>query len=283
MFDWQEKIPAYLTEKSNIVRLIIFTAAFALVFINIYAPFGVYTWFDLTQLQLLAYSSLVILAGVLVVVISRVLMYRYCRKEPLTYPQYIGWVALEILSMALVYTIFETFILDDPREFITAFKVTLKNTALVLLLPYSTLWLYFSWREKKQKLEIISAGGIPGETSRRMIPFYDEKGALRISIMLENLIYLEASDNYVTINYLHKDKTSRFMVRNTLKNLETTLSETGILRCHRSFMVNIDMVKVIRREKGGLKLEIEGTPVIEIPVSKTYMDEILAAFSKYSL
>jgi len=43
MFDWQEKIPAYLTEKSNIVRLILFTAAFALIFINLYAPFGVYT------------------------------------------------------------------------------------------------------------------------------------------------------------------------------------------------------------------------------------------------
>ena len=40
MTDFSNPLPKYLTDKGNIVRLIALTAAFALVFINIYAPFG---------------------------------------------------------------------------------------------------------------------------------------------------------------------------------------------------------------------------------------------------
>ena len=40
MPDFQKPIAPYLIEKKNIVNLILFTALFALVFINIYSPFG---------------------------------------------------------------------------------------------------------------------------------------------------------------------------------------------------------------------------------------------------
>ena len=80
MVDFRKPVPAYLNEKGNIIRLILFTALFALVFINIYAPFGADRWFDVNQLEFFTYSSLVILAGVLVVVISRIIMYYHGRK-----------------------------------------------------------------------------------------------------------------------------------------------------------------------------------------------------------
>lgn len=75
MPDFQKPIAPYLIEKKNIVNLILFTALFALVFINIYSPFGADRWFSLTRFQFFTYSSLVILTGVLVVVISRIIMY----------------------------------------------------------------------------------------------------------------------------------------------------------------------------------------------------------------
>jgi len=43
--DIQKEVPSYIVEKGNIIRLIIFTASFALVFINLYSPFGVTYWF----------------------------------------------------------------------------------------------------------------------------------------------------------------------------------------------------------------------------------------------
>ena len=42
--DISNKLPLYHTDKKNIVRLILFTAGFALVFINFYSPFEVNNW-----------------------------------------------------------------------------------------------------------------------------------------------------------------------------------------------------------------------------------------------
>ena len=75
--DINKKIPDYLTEKGNIIITIFLTAIFALIFINIYSPFNVNYWYEITDTQLFFYSSLIILTGVLVVVISRIIMYHY--------------------------------------------------------------------------------------------------------------------------------------------------------------------------------------------------------------
>jgi len=39
------KIPAYLYERGNITKLILFTAIFALLFINIFQPFNSRGWY----------------------------------------------------------------------------------------------------------------------------------------------------------------------------------------------------------------------------------------------
>ena len=49
MFDFQKPIQPYLNEKQNIIRLILFTSLFALVFINAYSPFGVDRWVQCYQ------------------------------------------------------------------------------------------------------------------------------------------------------------------------------------------------------------------------------------------
>lgn len=283
MIETQKPIPSYLTEKGNIVRLIILTAVFALVFINIYAPFGVATWYNVTKWELLAYSSLVILTGVLVVVISRILMYWLSKKRVLLLWQYLVWILAEVFLMAVFYTLFEKLILKDIRFIGDIFNASAKNTALVILLPYSVLWLYFSWREKKIQLIRLTENPPSLDLSKNMIPFYDEKGDLRFSVKFENLIYLESADNYVNIYYLDNGKISRFTLRNTIKRLEESLKGTEIIRCHRSYMVNFEKVKILRKDKDELKLELDVLNAIDLPVSKTYIENVMETFTKFSL
>lgn len=282
MVDFQKPIAPYLNEKRNIIRLIIFTSLFALVFINIYSPFGADRWFNLTKFEFLSYSSLVILTGVLVVVISRIIMYYYGRKHVINYYQYFAWIFAEIMMMALFYTLFEKFVLKDVRDFIDLVKLTARNTALVLLLPYSVLWLYFSWRDKKEQIEkLAEVPSFPGN-AREMIPFYDDKSVLKFSIKKESLLYIESAENYVSICYIDKGKVSKYLLRDTMKKMEETFSGTEIVRCHRSYMVNFEKVKVIRKDKDGLKLELDSPSAIDIPVSKTYVDNVMQIFSRYS-
>lgn len=283
MTDFSNPLPKYLTDKGNIVRLIILTAAFALVFINIYAPFGSETWFEITEWEFFAYSSLVILTGVLVVVISRIIMYQVSKRKTLLIWNYLVWAIAEVFFMALFYTVFEKFIIHDSRFILDLFKISAKNTALVLLLPYSVIWLYFSWKEKKNQIIKLTENPASIDSSKNMIPFHDEKGELRFSLKMESLLYLESADNYVNIYYTDKDKVSRFTLRNTIKRLEEAFKGTEVIRCHRSYMVNFEKVKILRKDKDELNLELDVQSLISLPVSKTYVQNVMETFTKFSL
>jgi len=279
MFDLQKQIPAYLLNKRNIVRLILFTAVFALIFINVYAPFGVDVWFNVTRWTLLLYSSIIILTGVLVVVVSRIIMYHSSHRYTIKLYQYLVWVLAEVFFMGLFYTLYQKLILGDTRFFPDLLVVSVQNTALVLLLPYSVLWLYFSWVENKKRLELINEIQQP-EARRSMIHFNDERGVLRFSVKSDHLLFLEAADNYVYIHYLDSEKPSRLVLRNNLKKLGEDLSGTDMVRCHRSFMVNVEKVALIKREKEGLLLELDLPGVMAIPVSQTYVQDVIEFFSR---
>ena len=281
MVDLEKPIPAYLNEKANIVRLIIFTSLFALVFINIYAPFGADKWYDVTPLKFFTFSSLTILTGVLVVAISRIIMYKVSKTAAIKTWHYLFWIFCEILSMSLFYAAFQKIILKDPRLLIDLVKLSSKYTALVLLFPYSTLWLYFSWRDKNAQIERMAEFQETPPNTKDMVAFYDDKGILKFSIKKENLLYLESAENYISICYLNKDKVSKYLLRDTLKKVEESFAGTDVVRCHRSYMVNFEKVKVIKRDKDGLKLELDSPSISDIPVSKTYLKAVMQTFAKF--
>lgn len=277
----EHKIPEYIYEKSNIVRLILFTALFALVFINIYKPFSSSNWYAVSEFKFFVFSSLIILTGVLVVVLSRIVMYYWGRKHAISTYGYGIWIVLEIFFMSLFYTIY-TLALNPEREYLNVFKESVINTSLVLLLPYSVLHFYFSYQEKERQLHLLEENRSEAAMKQNVFSFYDEKNELRLSVKRSNLLYLESADNYVCIWYLNKEQLTKFMLRNSLKVIEESLAETNVLRCHRSFMVNFDQVKVIRREKDGVYLELGIEKVPDIPISKTYSEKVTHWFMTYS-
>ncbi|MDD3079478.1 MAG: LytTR family DNA-binding domain-containing protein [Paludibacter sp.] len=284
------KIPAYMYEKGNIVRLILLTATFALLFINIFQPFNSRDWYpNISEFKYFFFSSLIILTGMLVVVISRMIMYAYTRKHELLVWQFALYVIAEVFAMSLFYTIFSKFFprAGSERDIYEIFIQSAKNTAWVLLPPYSVLWLYFSWRDKNMMLEKLATEENQGsaETRKRpLIAFPDEKGEIKISVMLENLLYVDSADNYATIHYLNKSKLSHFLLRNSLKWMEENLTKnTPLVRCHRSYIVNLDKVKVLRKTKDGIFLEMDALNTPDIPVSKTYYERVMEKFSKYSV
>ena len=281
-------IPAYFYEKSNIIRLILLTATFAILFINIFQPFGSRAWYPyISDFKYFFFSSMIILTGMLVVVISRLIMFNYSRKNNIQYYQYALWVMAEIFAMSLFYSLFAKFIPKEGlnRDFMEIFHQSTVNTSLVLLLPYSILWLYFSWRDKNNIIQKLAKEEHSSELPKKnLIAFPDEKGELKISVVLENLLYVDSSENYATIHYLNKSKLSHFLIRNSLKWMEENLtSESPLVRCHRSFIVNLDKVKVLRKTKDGIFLELDTDNTPDIPVSKTYYERVMTKFSKYSV
>lgn len=282
-------IPHYMYEKNNIIRLILFTAIFALVFINVFQPFNSRGWYpDITDFKYFFFSSLIILTGMLVVVVSRIIMLRYVKNHELVYWQYGIFILSEILAMSLFFTLFAKFIprIGQERDLIEIFINSSKNTSWILLLPYSISWLYFSWRDKNSMIEkLVHEEPVNHEIKKKpMVAFPDEKGEIKITVMLENLLFIDSADNYATIHYLNKSKLSHFLIRNSLKWMEENLTkESPLVRCHRSYIVNLDKVKVLRKTKDGIFLELDAINTQDLPVSKTYYERVMNKFSEYSI
>ncbi len=282
------KIPAYLYEKGNIVKLILFTAFFALLFINIFQPFNSRQWYpEISEFKYFFFSSLIILTGMLVVVISRLIMYIYSSRKTLSYIQFLGWIAAEITAMSLFFALFSKYIPagNAHRDFMEIFHQSAVNTSLVLLLPYSVLWLYFSWRDKNNLLEKMNAVEQKAAVSKKhLLKFTDEKGELKLSVFIDNLLYIESAENYATIHYINKSKVSHFLIRNSLKWMEENLiTDTPLVRCHRSFIINLDKVKVMKKTKDGIFVEFDTINIPDIPVTKTYYAKVMEKFSAYSV
>jgi len=277
-----QKLPTYIYERGNIIRLILLTALFALVFINIYKPFSSSHWYQVSEFKFFVFSSLIILTGVLVVVISRIFMYYRGKKHSITFGQYALWIIAEIFFMSLFYTIY-TLSVNPEREYLDTFRESSINTALVLLLPYASLHFYFLYQDKERQIRLLEEDHAESMPKQNVYNFHDEKGELRLSVKKENLLYIESADNYITIWYMNKGRLTKFMLRNSLRSIEENLSETALLRCHRSYMVNFEQVKVIRRQKEGLFMEFGLPNVPDIPISKTYSDKVTHWFMTYSV
>ncbi len=140
-------------------------------------------------------------------------------------------------------------------------------------------WLYFSWRDQKIRLEAFKEGAPQEETTRNMIAFNDERGVMQLSIKCDQLLFIEASGNYINIAYSHNNRIRKTLVRNTLKEVENTYSDSELIRCHRSYIVNFSNVKLMRKTKEGLVLELEAPEPSEIPVSKSYIEKVMHRFS----
>ena len=272
----ERNIPSYFYKKSNLIYLVLFTALFALFFIILYEPFNSSEWYNISKFEYFLYSSLLILVGVLFVVISRFFMYFYVQVAPITYLGYAIWILIEIIFMAALYALI-SYILDGYVSYTTCLEDSLINTALILLLPYFIMHLYFAFQEKNRQLQQLkdSANLLNEHVHERdIISFSDTKGELRLSIKTNTLLYIEPADNYLEIWYIGQHGVTNYLLRNTLNNIEEKFVDTNIIRCHRSYMVNFDQVKVAKKTKNGIFLDLGIEKVPEIPVSKSYGEKV---------
>lgn len=268
-------------DKHNLIRLVAFTAIFSLAFINIYKPFNSDEWLAYSPVGYFMMSFILVLTGIVVLAVSRTVMYHFVQKYPMYYTSYVLWIILEITAIAGFYTAYVIYLRDDLEfwswtDIVMVFKDASINTFMVVLLPYSVSWLFFSYVDTRDSL--IELENRVSADEKLVIQFKDDKGELRFSVPCVNVIFLEASNNYVEINYLNQGKVVRHVLRSSLKKLGPDLANTPIRRCHRSFMVNFEHVTALRKSNGELDMEMDVPGIKKIPVSKSYSDETTEAF-----
>lgn len=278
-----QKVPKYLVEKRNLITMVLFVSIFAIGFINIFNPFDSKSWISgttITETKYFLWSTLLVLIGMTVVAVSRLIMYKYSQKptHQITILKYIIWVFIEVLLLSGAFTILALIVKNNlnltTSDPLSIFVTAIQNTFYILFFPYLMCILYFSYQEKNAKLKELMDENI-GFKSSGLISIRDSRGVLQLSVAKEVLLYIESADNYICIWYMKGEVLKKKLMRITMKEISEQLAETNIVRCHRSYMVNLDLVKVMRREKENIFLELGIPNIKEIPISKTYGEAVL--------
>ena len=285
-----KELPSYLLEKNNVVRMILFTTVYSLVFINIFRPFNSETWIpNNNSTNYFMYSSLMVLIGMVVVSLSRVVMGLVVKKVQITFPDYVLWLVSDAVVLSIIYVFIaykvgfiDNYLNDNPgltlwEAIFAIFKKSIANTVWMLLIPYTISLLFLDNQHIKSKLKEIGDRG----TDNSIVHLKDEKGEIRLSINIENILYAESADNYVTVKYINNDKIVDFLLRTNLKKLSDDLRDTPIQRCHRSFMINLLHVTSLKKDQTEFVIQFDTTSIKDITVSKSYQDSIMEAFTKY--
>ncbi len=272
-------IPRYLLTKRSLTIMVTTAAAFAFLFVIIYKPFNVEHWAEVSQFVFVACVLGIVLLGMSIAAISRVIMCYYAKKHSITYLNYIAWVFVELVLMSAAFTVCST-LTGVQLDIWQAFEKSLLNTSLILFIPYTVSITAFTLQDRNRRLREIEddydkAMQERATGSKGLVSFYDERGELQLSVTKENLLYIESADNYIYIWYMKSNLPKKLMLRNTLKRTAELLADTNVMRCHRGYMVNMEQVKVLRREKENFYLELGIEGVRDIPVSKTYGDAVL--------
>jgi DNA-binding LytR/AlgR family response regulator len=87
------------------------------------------------------------------------------------------------------------------------------------------------------------------------------------SLHLPDLLYIEADDNYSTVVWKNGEGIQKKLLRANLKSIESQIDNSFAIRCHRSYIVNINAIGNITGNTNGYKLQILDTDQF-IPVSR---------------
>lgn len=99
-----------------------------------------------------------------------------------------------------------------------------------------------------------------------------------VEIPFEDLFFIESVGNYANVVQKSNGSISRNLYRTTLKSIEAANQLKGLVRCHRSYIVNLDQVKAVNGNAQGLKLTLKDSAEI-VPVSRKYVPLVKSYFA----
>lgn len=151
-----------------------------------------------------------------------------------------------------------------------------RSAVIIGILPLTIIGLLIILRSTKQHEKIASginwrSKSTPDIQESNLIKLPTQQSEKFFEIQADQIICVEAMQNYVHIHYHQEDEIHKKTIRNTLSSIEKILSGTEVRRSHRSFLVNTNRIEKVSGNAQGLKLEINPSPGFWVPVSRKYI------------
>lgn len=302
----RSEIPVYLVSRRYISTLILFIVLFSGLFLWVYDSFDVSMWFSSKDMLCFLMTIIFYVASVVILIISRTIMYALQDRVQMSISRYVWWLFSECVAIALLYTLITASMFPQPNVTIPDLALrSIMCTILILTIPNAIISFYAAYRSKCDELaaaqyqlqrareenvrltaiqesdnkhiEAAMQAKTTLERNPRMVNLRDNTGTLRLTINVDSLYYLQSEDNYINVHYKHNDKIASYLLRCRTKLVEQMLQGTGMVRCHRSYIVNTSKIRFIGEEHRMYYLMLDDDSIKRIPVSKSYYEQLMSS------
>jgi hypothetical protein len=183
------------------------------------------------------------------------------------------WNAWTLVSTTGMYYLFYSVIFD----FIIIDGFDIARIIFLGLIPVSALIIINHNRLLRNHLESarkMNEKLMAGKDKKdELINFESDYKKNTLMIKANSVIMIKSADNYIEVFFEKAGEIKRQLIRNSLRRVETLLSDYEfIIKCHRSFIVNVHHIKEVQGSSQGFRVFFEG---IEAPaiVSQKYIDD----------
>ena len=273
--------PFFLNDNRKNIILILTTSIFVTLFLTLYTPFENPNNTLINNIQWGVFCFIALYANLILIPKLFPALFELTRWTLLKYILFNAWL---FLSLGILFTVINSLLFKCDINFISLFIKTQREVVLTGLIPLIVITILAKNNLLKQNLADafeINKKLSEIQTIKEQPKQLDHKTTIQtdtnetFSLNLTDLVYILAMDNYSEIYRNENGKIAKKLLRVTLKNVETQLTNQFIVRCHRSYLINVQAIESISGNTNGYKLQMKNTDV-EIPVSRAKGKEIIA-------
>lgn len=254
----------FLDTTKNKLQLIGFTAIYTIIFLYVFVPFNLDDWGDNT----LGYIAI----GIAVIVCSQFLLRPLVGFGKLRAYSLFLMFLLELFAISyIIYLIYGPIFPDFTAKF-NEFLSTLRMVALTFSIPYFLFVGYLNLRHKMSFYKDAENNRIHTGTSEsnQLLTITGENDKVLIAINYHQLLMVKSAGNYLELYYLKGENLARELVRASLKDFETLIDCSTVIRVHRSYMLNTEHITSYKKTRKGYAVIISKVPDIVVPVSSGF-------------
>ena len=240
---------------------------FIFLFLAVFQPFNISQWRHPFKIGIIGcFGLMTTIAYLLFHFVIVKLFYNYFNEESWTVGREIVSNVIHLLMIAVLNMAYLAYLLEQPFTF-TFFFFNILSVIAVGVFPISaSVFLKYN-KESKSHPDFDRTSAASGQKNTIKLTAENQKDSLEIPI--KELYYISSADNYAEVHLLQNMEPKQELIRSSLARLEEQLNDTPLQRCHRSYIVNLDLVSHVTGNAQGYRLHFENYPT-SVPVARGY-------------
>jgi hypothetical protein len=240
---------------------------FIFAFLFIFQPFGISQWHsDLKTFYLIGFGAITF--GILLIL--KLLLFKvfpvFFSEENWTVKREISLNFFILALITLGNFVYAASIFIFSWSFIALMYSFITVLAIGAFPIFFNVFLkYKSSAERYSEKVVIEPKPMSSNNTLTLIAD-NEKDSLEV--LEEQLLYIESADNYANVFFLQSETIDNALIRSSLSRLESQVTK-NIVRCHRSFMVNLNQVEEVSGNAQGYKLKLKNLEK-KVPVARKF-------------